>query len=273
MLHGKIVLEEAYEEPDKVEAKRALLGERLELSKKHGIGYTILSVTGPGCQMIVDPDEAAREAGRLNDHLYEQIKDSREHFGGFASLSMHDPVQAGEELRRCVKELDFHGALLYNFQHAGADAYTWHFYDEPRYDAFWAVCVELNVPIYIHPSLPAGYHDEAFEKAYSGLEGKYLVGPPFQFATGVSLHLLRIIVSGVFDRFSFLQIIHNLYITTSGDFYTPALKYVVEEVGVERVLFSVDYPYETIERAVGVEGYVDVGKGNARRLFGLEGEE
>lgn len=102
---GTVILEEAYEEEDKVIAKRALLGvascapedteqwarqlssiheERLELSKKHGIGYTIQSATGRRCQMIPDPKASEAEATRLNSHLYDQIEDSRDTFGAFA---------------------------------------------------------------------------------------------------------------------------------------------------------------------------------------------
>lgn len=182
-------------------------------------------------------------------------------------------------------------ALLYSFQHSGEDASTYHWYDGPEYAAFWQVCCEPDVPIYIHPSLPASYYDLPTDKMYEGLGGKYLVGPRFEFATGVSLHLLRLIVSHVLDRFPDLQIIvghlgerlpvdfwrinhgiqdvmmkhavvqgdavceaedircyleNNVYLTTSGDFHAPSPTFVGDEIGADRVLFSVDHPYETI---------------------------
>ncbi|KAI9924617.1 hypothetical protein AWENTII_009707 [Aspergillus wentii] len=216
---------------------------------------------------------------------------------------MHDPVQAGEELCRCVKELGFHGVLLCNFQHAGPDGETYLFYDPSQYDAFWKVLteLELDVPLYIHPSGP----------------------------TGVILHTLGLITNGVFDRspnlkviighhgehipFDFWHINHwfedvkkpiakeedvttmckktiydyfkkNIWLTTSGHFSTATLKYVVDELGVDRILFSVDYPYETIEaqcgwwdndaKAIaeavgGFDNYRRIGRDNAKALLKL----
>lgn len=168
---GKVSLEEAYELPDKADLSRdqaalyiapldldrylrqikPIADERIELPDKHGIGYTIVSLTVPGIQGISDQKQAEAEARRYNDYIYEKIKHHRDKLGAFAALSMHDPVQAGEELGRCVKQLGLHGALINYIQHAGPDGDTFLFYDQPAYDVFWKVCVELNVPVYIHP--------------------------------------------------------------------------------------------------------------------------
>ena len=236
---------------------------------------------------------------------------------------LHDPAQAGAELRRVVTQLGFHGALLNDVQHAGPDGETYLFYDDPAYDAFWAVAQELDVPIYLHPAAPVGNRYETFYKAR-----KYLVGPPLSFANSVSLHLLGLITNGVFDRFPKLKVIvghlgehipydfwrinhwledverplaekagdvfcekdvyhyfkNNIYLTTSGHFSTPTLKYLAGYVGAERILFSVDYPYETIENGCGwwdgdkegiqealggEKAYYDVGRENAKKLFKL----
>ncbi|UKZ94611.1 uncharacterized protein TrAFT101_009471 [Trichoderma asperellum] len=340
---GKIVLEEAYERAGREEFSRQLTkeymapagrelymrrihdikGERLRLSDAHGIGYTILSQTVPGIQGITDPIEAAKEATLTNNWLANEIKGHRDRLGAFASLSMHDPTQAGQELRRCVLELGFHGALLNDFQHAGPDGATYLFYDQPHYDAFWKVVEELDVPIYIHPTAPS---DVVREKLYA--ERPYLIGPPLSFANGVSLHTLGLITNGVFDRFpnakliighlgehipfDFWRINHwfedvkkplakeagrvmcqktiydyfkkNIWVTTAGHFSTSTLKYVVNEIGADRVLFSVDYPYETIERGCGwwdndskaiqqavggSDNYCRIGRENAKALFKL----
>lgn len=304
----------------------SITDERIELSDKHGIGYTILSKTGPNIQSMPDKAHAEAEASRCNEWIYSRIRDHRDRLGAFAALSMHDPKQAGRELERCVKEFGFHGALLYNTQR-GEDEGSWLWYDQPSYDEFWKVCVELDVPVYLHPSLPLAGSDEGFARAYR--DRKYLVGPPQSFQVGVSTHILGMIVNGVFDRFPSLQIIighlgerlpfdfdrtnrwieeverpiaekagdticlqdnilhyfkHNIWITTSGHFHTPTLKYVCDYVGPQRLLFSVDYPYETIERGCGwwdkdainiqkalggEEEYYNVGRENAKRLFRL----
>lgn len=129
--------------------------ERVKLSDAHGIGYTIVSLTVPGIQGISDKAAAEKRATEVNEWVTDQIKEKRERLGAFAALSMHDPVQAGKELTRAVKDLGFHGALLCDFQHAGPNGETYLFYDQPEYDPFWKVVTELDVPIYIHPAAPS----------------------------------------------------------------------------------------------------------------------
>ncbi|CAK43159.1 hypothetical protein CBS115989_415 [Aspergillus niger] len=341
---GKVVLEEAYERPNMKEKSNHEAGlyiapndrprymrqindinqERLKLADAHGVGYTIISLTVPGIQGIFDKTEAERVATETNNWAAEQIKNHRDRLGAFACLSMHDPAQAANELRRCVQELGFHGALLCSFQHAGPDGETYLFYDQPKYDVFWKALTELDVPLYIHPAAPTG---SILERLYA--QRPALIGPPLSFANDVSLHTLGIISNGVFDRFPNLKIIighlgehipfdfwridhwfrdvkkpiadeegrvmaqkslyhyfkHNIWLTTSGHFSTPTLKYVVNEIGVDRVLFSVDYPYETtesgcnwwdhdkdaiVEAVGGVDNYYAIGRENAKKLLRLD---
>lgn len=340
---GKVSLEEAFELPRLLESSKEqaalyiapqnadryieqiqnVKGNRLTLSNKHGIGYTIMSLTVPGVQGIYVQTEAEDYATEVNDYIAREVSSHRDRLGAFASLSMHDPIQAGKELTRCVKELGMHGALLNDLQHAGPDGETYLFYDQPEYDVFWKVVCDLDVPIYIHPLGPMGIY---YEQQYK--QRKYLIGPPMSFANGVSLHILGMITNGVFDRFPKLKIIighlgehlpgdfwrishwfehcsrplamqrgevfgkkslldyfkQNIYFTTSGNFSTATLKFVVDHIGADRVLFSVDSPYEFIEQgcqwwdgdaekikqAVGGEqAYYDIGRENSKKLFKL----
>lgn len=342
-MRGKVSLEEAFELPrlsaqtkDKAElyiapANRERYfeeilnpcGNRLDLSNKHGIGYTIYSVYSPGPQGYTDRQECEAYAREVNDHIAKEIAPHSDRMGAFAALSMHDPKQAADELRRCVKELGFLGALVNDVQHAGPEGEEYIFYDQPEWDIFWETLVELDVPFYLHPEPPVGSY---LKQQYAGR--KYLIGPPVSFANGVSLHVLGMITNGVFDRFPKLKVIlghlgehipgdfwrinhwfehcsrplaqsrgeefakepllhyfrNNIWLTTSGNFSTETLKFCVEHVGAERVLFSVDSPYEKIEqgcewydndkdaivKAVGGEkAYVDIGRDNAKRLFKL----
>ncbi|KAE8149779.1 amidohydrolase 2 [Aspergillus avenaceus] len=342
-MQGKIALEEAFEIPSKADQSRdqaalyiapndldrylrqikSVTDERVQVSDAHGIGYTVVSHTVPGIQGIRDRSEAESHARTVNDYISNEIRNHRDRLGAFAALSMHDPKQAGEELRRCVTEHGFHGALLNDVQHAGADGETYLFYDQPEYDAFWKVCVELDVPVYIHPAAPQGLY---YQQQYAGR--RYLVGPPLSFANGVSLHLLGLITNGVFDRFPKLKVIvghlgehipfdfwrinhwiedverplakkngdrmcerdiyyyfrNNIWLTTSGHFCTPSLEFACSYLGPERLLFSVDYPYEKIEDGCGwwdgqkeeiakalggKEAYVNVGRENAKKLLKL----
>lgn len=201
-------------------------------------------------------------------------------FAAFASLSMHNVDEAIKEARRAIKQLGMVGIILNDFQqYDDPNGQTQMlFYDQPEYDPFWKVISEeLKVPVYIHPRLAIPQH---LEQALAGR--KWLAASAYYFAHGVSLHLLGLAVNGVFDRFPNLKIIvghmgehvvghrwrvdhrldcvqsskglpmkaslqeyfkrGNIYITTSGHFSTNALKFSIEEIGSERIMFSIVCP-------------------------------
>jgi len=193
---------------------------------------------------------------------------------------MHDPAAAAKEATRAVKQLGCVGIILNDFQQYtdSSGATQMRFYDQPEYDVFWkTVSEDLQVPVYIHPRLAIPQHLDQF------LAGrKWLAASAYYFAHGVSLHLLGIVVNGVFDRFPRLKIIvghmgehvvghrwrvdhrldkvqssrglpmkrtleeyfkrGNIYITTSGNFSTNALKFSIDEIGAERIMFSIVLP-------------------------------
>ena len=224
---------------------------------------------------------------------------------------MHDPNVASDELRRCVTKYGFVGALVNDTQRDDASGSSMIFYDNPAWDVFWQTCTELDVPFYLHPRNPTGVF---MEKLWA--DRKWLLGPPLSFAQGVSLHLLGMATNGVFDRHPRLQVIighlgehipfdlwrinhwfedvkkplgldckktirdyfrENIWITTSGHFSTPTLKYCMEEVTDERILFSIDYPFESFEDACPWYDQVNleesekrkIGRDNAAKLFKL----
>lgn len=226
---------------------------------------------------------------------------------------MHDPKAAATELRRCVTQYGFKGALVNDTQRAGTDGDTLIFYDQPEWDEFWRVVTELDVPFYLHPRNPTG---RIYDQLWA--QRKWLIGPPLSFAQGVSLHVLGMITNGVFDRHPKLQIIighlgehlpfdlwrinhwfedvkkplglreschqsirdyfaKNLWITTSGHFSDHALEMCRKEVGSDRILFSIDYPFEPFDLACDWFDRIDledsekkrIGKVNAKELFKL----
>jgi 2,3-dihydroxybenzoate decarboxylase len=302
-MHNKITLEDHFNLPDFAQKAKWWAGlfsidadkhvrEISDVGKirdgyaeQYGVGYQILSYTAPGIQDIADPVEAQRIARMVNDYVYEQIKDKSDRYGSFATLSMHEPAEAAAELRRCVVEYGFKGALVNDVQIA-SDGSSLIFYDQPQWDVFWRTCEELDVPFYLHPKQPTGVVYETLWKDRS-----WLVGPPLSFAQGVSLHLLGMVVNGVFDRHPKLQVIighlgehipfdmwrinhwfedvkkplglaatckrtirdyfrDNIWITTSGNFSTSTLKYCIEELGgANRIMFSTDYPFESFHDA------------------------
>jgi len=281
--------------------------QRLERMDESGTAFSILSLNAPGTQGIPDPSEATRVAVRANDVLAEHVSRHPDKLGGFAALPMQDPEAAARELERCVRTLGFHGFMVNGFSQVG-DAETIVYYDDPRYADFWKVAEALGKPFYLHPRDPLPGNARAFDGF------PWLGAPTWAFAMETSTHALRLMTSGLFDRHPTLQMIlghmgecipfhiwridhtleiaprgnpalrpvsaylrDNAFITTSGVFHTPALLQTMLTVGADRILFSVDYPFEIHAEAAGWFDTCEIseldrrkiGRDNARRLFGL----
>ncbi len=280
---------------------------RLSEMDRHGIDLAILSLNAPGIQEIHDRAEAVAVARRANDRLEEAVRAEPDRFAGFAALPMQDPEAAAAELTRSVRQLGFKGALVNGFSQVGGPDHVV-YYDDPAYLPFWATVEELEVPFYLHPRDPL----PAREPIYDG--HPWLLGPVWAFGVETATHALRLMASGLLDRFPRLTIIlghlgeglpyniwrvdhrlarssrgirarrtmreylrTNFYLTTSGNFHTPTLVDALAEVGSDRVLFSVDYPFEdTIDGAkwfdeaeISQADRAKIGRSNAIQLFDL----
>lgn len=277
---------------------------RLKEMKKNNVICQIISPTASGVQSLnyKSIKYPVIKAFEVNNYMYEKIKDYPNDFKAFATLPMTHPKEAAIELERSVKELKMVGALVNGNQllYKRGKQYVL-FYDTPEYDVLWAKFVELDVPLYIHPTVyssPGGIEANdpdvlEFYKLYPQLPSS-----AWGFSVNLAEHILRLILSGVFDRFPKLKIIlghlgevlpwwaerfdhrlcvykqelkeisksdfkkyklplfsipkltlneylrRNFYITTSGWFSDDALKYVINKVGIDRIMFSIDYPYE-----------------------------
>lgn len=277
--------------------------QRLAEMDAGNVEYVILSQSAPGMQAEPDVALAQRQAAENNDFLASRIARHPKRFGGFAHLSMHDPAVAARELERTVRELGFKGALI-NGHTCGR------YYDDRAFDEFWACAEALDAPIYLHPA--------NFSEIPALLRGMpVLQGATFGWGVETGGHALRILFSGVFDRFPGLKIVlghmgeflpfmrwrldsrfaayphgltlakapseyfqSNIFITTSGVCSAPSLIGAIGEMGVENVLFSIDYPYESTATACEFieSAPLDdatralVCSGNARRLFKLPQE-
>jgi predicted TIM-barrel fold metal-dependent hydrolase len=276
-----------------------------------GIEIAILSLNAPAIQAIWDADQAVEVARRANDFLAEEIAKNPKRYLGFAALPMQDPARAAEELRRCIEELGFVGSLVNGFSQVGSeDDMT--FYDEPQFDEFWAEAARLDRPFYLHPRnpIPMGgqiYKDNPWllgptwafgqETAVHALRlmgsGLFDRHPDFQvilghMGEGIPFSLWRIdhrnqwtwtdqphnyrAQKKIVDYFR-----NNFYLTTSGNFHTPTLNCAINEIGVDRVLFSADWPFENMDHAaewfdnaeIDEDTRNKVGRDNCVRLFGL----
>ncbi len=284
---------------------------RLRQMDRHGMQMMILSLNAPAIQGISDVKRAKETALRANDFLAKEVRKRPERFQALAALPMQDPDAATRELERCIKTLQFKGALVNGFSQVG-DANSMVYLDLPQYRPFWAALERLDVPFYLHPRNPLPGASQIYEGH------PWLLGPTWAFGQETAVHALRLMASGLFDAHPRLRIIlghlgeglpysmwrvdnrngwvkapprypakrklgeyfrENFYLTTSGNFHTPTLVAALAEVGAERILFSTDWPFENVDHAadwfdaaaIGEADREKIGRTNALKLFKLPG--
>jgi 2,3-dihydroxybenzoate decarboxylase len=246
---------------------------RLDEMDKYGVDMSVLSVTTPGVQIEPDRDVATRKAREVNDFLAGVIQKHPTRFAGFAHIALQDPKGAADELERAVTQLGMKGALING--HTNGE-----YLDDEKFWPMWERAEDLGVPIYLHPA-------NAPEVARS-IEGyPEMSGPAWAWGGETAGHTLRMIYGGVFDRFPKTTVIlghmgetlpfvlwrldsryammqhrkpiqkkpsqyirENIMITTAGACSYPPLLCSMLELGAERIMFSIDYPYEYTEEAV-----------------------
>ncbi len=157
-----------------------------------GIDKAVLSLTSPGVQSLTDLDEARNIAGRSNDILKDACEKYPDRFYGMITIAPQDPKWSVAEIRRGKEELGFHGVMV-NSHTQG------HYLDEAQFDPILRCCAELDLPLYIHPQSPPDGMIGTMVDA--GLDGAI-----FGFGVETSFHLMRILTTGVFDRYPSLQI-------------------------------------------------------------------
>jgi 2,3-dihydroxybenzoate decarboxylase len=270
-----------------------------------GIDHQVIALTAPGVQ-VFDPATASSLAIDANDQLAEACRRYPDRYTGMVAVAPHDPANAVKEMERGIRKLGFK-AVIVNSHIQG------HYLDEPQFLPVLEAAEALNVPIYLHPNTPSPAMIKPFVE--SGLDGAV-----YGFGVETGLHMLRIIVAGVFDRFPKLQFIighagealpfwlyrldfmhgstvrsnrypfmkplknpvshylkNNVYITNSGVAWQPAIEFCQKVIGVDRVLYAMDYPYQYVPEEVGIcdaRTISDADKraffeDNARRVFKL----
>ena len=278
-------------------------GQRLAAMDETGLDVQVLSLMPPGVQSL-DPDESVALARRTNDLIAATVTGRPEHYEGFATLPTPAPEAAARELRRCVTELGLKGAMLCG---RTRDRNI----DHPDVHPIFAAAADLRVPLYIHPQTPQRSVRDAY---YSGF-GETLdlafatSGIGWHYETGIQF--LRLILAGTFDRHPDLQIIlghwgevvlfyldriddlsrrthtlkrpvadyvrNNLIVTPSGMFSQSYLQRSIEILGIDRIMFSTDYPFRFApnggaraflrDAAISEADKAKIAHGNWQRLF------
>jgi hypothetical protein len=244
---------------------------RIRAMDEAGINLQVLSLT-----TLVGSLQAATATAVLhdvNDELAAAVSAHPGRFAGFAALNARDPEAAAKEFERCVNGLGFKGALL-------SGTTDGEFLDQPKFIPIFEAANALRVPIYVHPAPPPKAVKDAYFSGLPGETGLVLSIAGWGWHTETGLHSLRLIVSGLFDRFPELQVIighmgegvpyalarsnhlltaaagnlklsvaeyfhRNFHVTTSGYFTLPPFQCAHDVVGIDRLMFSVDYPFST----------------------------
>lgn len=247
------------------------LGElRLSSMDEAGITRAALSLAGPGVQAETNPATAVRNARKANDFLADVIAKKPDRYSGFAHLAMQDAKAAADELERCMRELKFCGAMINGHTNG-------QYLDHPSLYPFWERAEALGAPVYIHPADPSA--------PFAVLEGHtVLKRSTWEWGLETGSHALRLVFSGLFDRFPKAKLMlghlgetlpyllwrfdsrsklygvklakppsayikSNMVVTLSGMFSAEPLACALAALGNDRVMFSADYPFETLQEA------------------------
>ena len=309
-----IALAEHYYDPELVatfdlpegrasELRRRLddLGElRLKEMDEAGIDVQVISHGAPSTQRL-DPETAVLLARNANDRLAQAIAAHPDRFAGFAALPTSASKAAADELERAVTQLGFKGAMVHGLTNGV-------FFDDQRFWPIFARAQALDVPLYVHPAMPHPAVVEAYYQDYL-TDFPALRTAAWGFTVETATQGIRLVLSGVLEAYPDVKIIlghmgeglpfllwridhalsrpgnrrvafreqfsQHFYITTSGNFSTPALLCSMLELGVDRILFSVDWPFvQNVpgtkwmhELQLSSEDKTKILSGNARRLL------
>ncbi len=280
-----------------------LENERLQDMDKNGVDMHLLSLTAPGVQMF-DADTATELAALANDKLAAVVKKHPKRFAGIASFAPQSPKRAAKEMERAINKLKLNGFVVNS--HTNNE-----YLDYPKFFPILEAAEALDACIYIHPraasdGMAAPFRDYGLDSAQWG------------YGMEVSTHAVRMMVSGVFDRFPKLKIcighmgeaVHfwlwrldymnknaqnrgsapktkltpseyfkrNFVITTSGQESHLALDFSIKALGIDNVLWAIDYPYQPSAPAVAFMDSAPVSAaereklyhGNAERIFHIK---
>jgi 2,3-dihydroxybenzoate decarboxylase len=244
--------------------------QRLQSMDGAGITRAVLALTGPGVQAERDTATAIRNAQAANDFLAREVQKRPDRYSGFAHLPMQDAKAAADELERCRRELKLCGAMINGHTNG-------QYLDHPSLHPFWERAEALGATIYIHPGDPV-----TPAPVLEGHKGLRRATWEWGFETGS--HALRLVFSGLFDRFPRAKVAlghlgetlpylmwrfdsraklygiklgkppsqyikENIAVTTSGMCSAESLTCALSALGADRVMFAADYPFESADEA------------------------
>lgn len=307
---GVPLLPRVWEGSDQLQAKLLDMGAgRIAAMDEASIDFQVLSLCSAIRFDTIDGARGRAVARDINDELADAVRAHPTRFGGFATVALKDPAAAAMELERCIARLGFCGVLI----NGTIDGL---FLDAARFFPVLEAAEHLGVPIYLHPGPPPEPVERAYFSGLPGETGHLLSIAGWGWHAETALHTLRLIVSGVFDRLPGLQLIighageglpaaltrssgilsgaapnlrqpvaayfqTNIHITTSGYFTLPPFRCALDVIGVDRLMFSVDYPFaanasgraflDSLPEMLSADDIAALAHRNAERLLKLPG--
>jgi predicted TIM-barrel fold metal-dependent hydrolase len=239
------------------------------------IDMQVLSLSSSGLDKL-DASIATSLAQDTNDQLAAAVSAHPDRFAAFATLALHEPAKAALELERCVKQLHFKGLIV-------SGTLNGLFIDDPRFTPVLESVASLDVPIYVHPGLPPKPVADIYFSGLPAAISFALSMAGWGWHAETGLHCMRLMLSGAFDRFPNLKVIvghmgdhlpfniaradrvfsemsgpnapfkrrlldyfrDHFYLTTSGYFDIQPFICARDVIGLDRILFSIDYPYSS----------------------------
>ena len=280
-------------------ARLADIGEgRIHDMDAAGINMQVLSLTAPGVQ-IFEPATANALASETNDQVAEAIRKYPARFCGLAAAAPQDPKAAAKEIDRSVQKLGLRGVIINS--HTRGE-----FLDDPKFWDIFEAAEALNVPIYLHPQAPppamiVPYVERGLEGAIwgfgaeSGLHALAIIRsgafdrfPKLRVVLGHGGEALPFWLFRL-DYFSRVRpnnpkggaklkrkpseyMKENIYVTTSGMAWSPVITFLQSVLGMERVLYAMDYPYQYELDEVTATDSVPISMSDKKKLFQTNAE-
>jgi 5-carboxyvanillate decarboxylase len=265
---------------------------RLRTMEEYDVDMHVLGLTSTGVQMM-DPDKGTAVATIANDRLQEAVRKYPDRFAGLGTFAPQDPARAVKEIERVMTKLKLNGLIINS--HTNGE-----YLSERKYWPILEAIEGLNAPLYIHPRSPIPLMAKAYRT-------DHLEHAIWGYAAETGLHGLRLITGGIFDQFPKLQIVlghmgegipywfyrldfmhgrvrigfdrpklkltpseyfkRNFYITTSGMNWEPTLKYCIEVMGADRIMWAIDYPYQDHPDAVEFMDAARISENDKHKIY------
>lgn len=289
------------------ERPREIRGRLLDLDARRigdmdatGVDVQLLSLTSPGVNPL-GTDEARALSVSANDEVAEAVRRHPTRFAALAAFAPQDPAHAAKEIERAVTKLGLKGAIFNGHTHG-----EW--LDDTKFWAIFEACEALDVPIYLHPTGP--HRDLIKPMLERGLDGavfgfgvdtalhtlrlivaglfdrfprlKLVLGHlgealPFwlyrlDFMHGASVKAKRYATLKPLERRISDYMRDNVYVTTSGMPWGPTIRYCQQVLGMDHVLYAMDYPYQFVADEVTMQDDLDIAGDDKRKFFQTNAE-